>query len=336
LTKAKQKIEDLLEGFVNTCASAVEARDNALSGHTERMAIYACTVARKLNEIVTGPLARYKFNETEMKALKYAAILHDFGKIGVREEILWKASRLKPERLDAIRYRFEALRGKLREQTSRQQIKFILENRSASGIAEYMQEREAALSYQSEDLDKDLEFIMRISKLGYLSDEDLEELNKIRDKRLQLDGEQVTLIDSEEYEHLSVRKGNLTAREWVEMKRHVHFTHQILSEIPWEGELRQVPEMAGSHHEKLDGTGYHRGLSGDSIPVGGQILAMVDIYEALTASDRPYKKQFSREDALRFIEECARTNWLNPDIVRLFVDHKLYEVELPETARIPR
>jgi HD-GYP domain-containing protein (c-di-GMP phosphodiesterase class II) len=97
-----------------------------------------------------------------------------------------------------------------------------------------------------------------------------------------------------------------------------------------------VPEMAGSHHEKRDGTGYHRGLSGDQIPLGGQILAMVDIYEALTASDRPYKKQFTKEEALKFLEDSARTNWLNADLVKLFIEGRLFEVSLPEEARIPK
>jgi HD-GYP domain-containing protein (c-di-GMP phosphodiesterase class II) len=335
LTKAHQKIEDLFEGFVNTCASAVEARDNALSGHTERMAIYATTVARALNEITEGPLAKYKFNASELKALKYAAILHDFGKIGVREEVLWKSSRLKPERQEAVKYRFEAFKGRLREQTSRKIITFILENRGATGAADYLQQLEREFVTECEALDGDLSFILRISKVGYLSEDDLKDLNRVRDRRLKLDDGDVALITDEEYEHLSVRKGNLTAKEWVEMKKHVAFTHQILSEIPWEGELRMVPEMAGSHHEKLDGTGYHRGLAGEKIPIGGQILAMVDIYEALTASDRPYKKQFTRDDAIKFLEECARTNWLNPDVVRLFVDRKLYEVTLPDKARIP-
>ena len=134
---------------------------------------------------------------------------------------------------------------------------------------------------------------------------------------------------------LAVRKGNLTAKEWVEMKKHAAFTHSILLEIPWEGELTLVPEWAGSHHEKLDGTGYHRGLSGERVPIGGQILAMVDIYEALTASDRPYKKSFTREEAIKFLEECGRTNWLNPDLVALFVEKKIFETPLTGKAAIP-
>lgn len=335
LEKMNKKIEDLFEGFVNTCATAVEARDNALSGHTERMAIYATTVARAINELTEGPLTRYKFNDNEIKALKYAAILHDFGKIGVREEILWKASRLKPERLEAVKYRFEAYKGRMRESTSKSQIKFILENKSSKSTAEYMRDLEEKLEAEFKLLDVDLAFIQRVSKLGYLSDEDLKTLNTLRDRRLQVDGEEIALISDDEYEHLSVRKGNLTAKEWVEMKKHVAFTHSILSEIPWENELTLVPEWAGSHHEKLDGTGYHRGLSGERVPIGGQILAMVDIYEALTASDRPYKKSFSRDEAIKFLEECARTNWLNPDLVKLFVEKKIFEIPLTGKAAIP-
>jgi HD-GYP domain-containing protein (c-di-GMP phosphodiesterase class II) len=335
LAKANKKIEDLFDGFVNTCATAVEARDNALSGHTERMAIYATTVARAINEVQDGPLSKFRFNPTEIKALKYAAILHDFGKIGVKEEILWKSSRLKPERLEAVRYRFEALKGRMREATSKLQIKFILENKSSKSTAEYMKDLEDRLQEEAKLIDRDLEFIVRVSKLGYLSDDDLNTLNQLRDRRVKVEDELVPLISDDEYEHLSVRKGNLTAKEWVEMKKHVAFTFSILSEIPWEGELKLVPEWAGSHHEKLDGTGYHRGLSGERVPIGGQILAMVDIYEALTASDRPYKKSFSREEAIKFLEECARTNWLNPDLVKLFVEQKIFEIQLTGKAAIP-
>ena len=335
LEKMNRKIEDLFEGFVNTCATAVEARDNALSGHTERMAIYATSVARALNQVQEGPLARYKFNDNEIKALKYAAILHDFGKIGVREEILWKSSRLKPERLEAVKYRFEAFKGRLREATSRMQIKYILENKTTKTAVDYMKELEEKLEAEFKALDVDLLFIQRVSKLGFLSDEDLGLLNVLRDRRLMCEGEEIALITDEEYEHLSVRKGNLTAKEWVEMKKHAAFTHSILLEIPWENELTLVPEWAGSHHEKLDGTGYHRGLSGERVPIGGQILAMVDIYEALTASDRPYKKSFTRDEAIKFLEECGRTNWLNPDLVQLFVDKRIFETVLAGKAAIP-
>jgi len=336
LHKAKQQIEDLFEAFVRTCAKAIEARDNALSGHTDRIALYALSVARKLNEISTGPLAPFKFTDTELKALKYAAILHDFGKIGVREEILWKSSRLKSERLETVAYRFEAFKGRLRDHHSRQAIKFILENRGMSGLAEVLAEHERQLQEECRSLDRDLAFVQRITKLGYLSDEDLDELNVLRDRRLLIDNELIPLITEQEYEHLSVRKGNLTASEWVEMKRHVALTHEILSTIPWQGQLRMIPDVAGSHHERRDGTGYHRGLTLDEIPIGGQILAMVDIYEALTASDRPYKKQFTQDEALRFLDDCARTNWLNADIVQLFIQHRLYEIALPDDAKIPR
>lgn len=335
LEKSHNKIEFLFDKFVNTCAKAVEARDNALSGHVERMAIYACTVGEAINKLKDGPLSKYKFEGQKMKALKYAAILHDFGKIGVREDILWKATRLKPDRMEAVRYRFQSFTDKLREEASRRQMRYLLENPGLS-IVEYSQRVESTLSDKIQEIEDALEFVERVNRLGFLSDEDLTELNRIRETRLSFDGQETPLITDYEYENLAVRKGNLTAKEWVEMKKHVQMTHDILLEIPWEGDLKLVPEWAGSHHEKRDGQGYHRGLAGDDIPIGGQILAIVDIFEALTASDRPYKKQFTREEALDFLRESAAGNWLNPHIVELFIKERLYEVELPEWAKIPQ
>ena len=334
LERSNDKIEELFEAFVKTCSKAVESRDNALSGHVERMAIYACSVGEAINRVTEGPLAQYHFNADRMKALKYAAILHDIGKIGVKEEILWKATRLNDDRVEAIRYRSQSIQDQLRESCSSAQMRFILEN-PGTPHEECARQLESELSVNIKQVDDVLAFVERVNRLGFLMDDDLDELNRIRELRIRIQDREICLITESEYENLAVRKGNLTAREWVEMKKHVAFTYEILSEIPWEGDLRLVPEWAASHHEKRDGMGYYRGLAGDDIPIGGQVLAIVDIYEALTASDRPYKKQFSLDEALGFLRESAETNWLNPHIVELFIEQKLYEIKLPEVAKIP-
>jgi HD-GYP domain-containing protein (c-di-GMP phosphodiesterase class II) len=318
----------LFDGFVAASARAVECMDSATSGHCERLAQYAVMTAKKINTITEGPLAKYKFDRAALKELRYAALMHDIGKIGVRESVLKKDRRLTEDRLELIKVRFQYFKEVLKHKAFRQAMNTIF---SGSGRVVNLTDVEKTLEDQVKELDDILVYILQINTYGRLDDPDYDKLKQIAASELvDVDGKVHSYLTPDEFENLAVRRGNLTPKERLEIEEHVVLTHKILASIPWLPEYKLVPEIAGSHHERIDGSGYPDRLKGDDIPIGGQILAMLDIYEALTASDRPYKPPVSREKALQILEAEAKANHLNQHIVRLFIDEGIYKaVELP-------
>lgn len=318
----------LFDGFVAASARAVECMDSATGGHCERLAQYMVNTAIRINGITDGPLARFKFDRAALKELRYAALMHDIGKIGVRESVLKKDRRLTDDRLELIKMRFRYFKEVLKHKAFRQAMNSIF---SGGGRAVNLGDVEKNLENQVRELDEILDYICQINTLARMDDKDLEKLKSISQTVLtDVDGQEHQYLTADEFENLSVRRGNLTPKERKEIEEHVVLTYKILASIPWLPEYRRVPEIAGTHHERIDGSGYPSGIRGDEIPVGGQILAMIDIYEALTASDRPYKPPVTPEKALRILELEAKDGHLNPDIVRLFIDQEIYKtVELP-------
>jgi HD-GYP domain-containing protein (c-di-GMP phosphodiesterase class II) len=319
----------LFDGFVSASARAVECMDSATSGHCARLATYAVMTAEAINKITEGPLAPYKFDRAALKELRYAALMHDIGKIGVRESVLKKDRRLTEDRLEVIKVRFQYFKEVLKHKAFRQAMNSIF---SGGGKAVRMSDVESDLEKQVAELDEILAYILKINTYGRLDDPDHDKLKAIADSDLiDVDGVVHKYLTPEEFDNLAVRRGNLTPKERLEIEEHVVLTHKILSSIPWLPEYKDVPEIAGSHHERMNGSGYPNRLKGDEIPIGGQILAMLDIYEALTASDRPYKPPVTREKALAILEAEAKANHLNEHIVRLFIDSGIFKaVELPK------
>lgn len=319
----------LFDGFVSASARAVECMDSATSGHCARLATYAVMVAEAINRITDGPLAKYRFDKAALKELRYAALMHDIGKIGVRESVLKKDRRLTEDRLEVIKIRFQYFKEVLKHKAFRQAMNSIF---SGTGKSVKMSEVEADMDKQVKELEEILAYILKINSYGRLDDPDFDKLKSIAESDLvDVDGVVHKYLTPEEFDNLAVRRGNLTPKERLEIEEHVVLTHKILSSIPWLPEYKMVPEIAGAHHERMNGSGYPNRLKGDEIPIGGQILAMLDIYEALTASDRPYKPPVTREKALAILEAEAKANNLNSHIVRLFVDSGIYKaVELPK------
>jgi response regulator RpfG family c-di-GMP phosphodiesterase len=166
-------------------------------------------------------------------------------------------------------------------------------------------------------IERALELVATKNQPGFVTDAELAELAQLRDRGW---------LTAQEHECLSVRRGNLTPAELEDMRRHVTKSHEMLREIPWPKELRDVPEVAYSHHERHDGSGYPRGLSGAAIHLDGQILAIADVYDALTATDRPYKKAVPHEKAQAMLAEDARKGHLMPELVRVFFEKECYRL----------
>lgn len=282
-----ESIERLFEAFVRSSSTAIDERDPATAGHSRRVAKYAINLARAAH---AEGLA--EFTRARLRQLRYAALLHDFGKIGVRESVLAKRNKLSDDRLEAISERMRRL---------------ALERGDAPG------------------LERALELVRRANSPSPLSDADAAGIRELREQGL---------LTPQEAEALSVRRGNLTPAEWQDMKSHAERSRNILSKIPWPEELARVPEIAYLHHEKLDGSGYPEGLSGDAIGIDARILEVADIYDALTAQDRPYKPALPHEKARAIMEEDASAGRLDASLVRLFFERELHAVDLTGDTQV--
>ena len=295
------------EAFVEAMGTVLDTRDTTTSGHSKRIAKYAEKTAKAINRVSYGKYRNYKFTNDEIKELYYSALLHDIGKIGIREQILLKQRRVTLDRQDVICYRLNWYIERLKlEDNSRKlnETKNTLLNK---------------LPYY-------ITFLIEMNKKEFISDEEIVKIKEIAALRfIDIDGVEKNLLDEFEIENLTVKKGNLTIAERSTVCSHVEYTYNILKGIPWPKYLEGVPEIAASHHERLNGTGYYRGLQGDEISTASRILAILDVYEALTSPDRPYKEKKTVEEALTILEWEVREGNLDEDIFEVFVKEKIYE-----------
>jgi len=287
-----QNIEELFEGFIKASVIAIESRDPTTSGHSERVALLTIRLAQEVHESQQKAFKSALFNHLQFKELRYASLLHDFGKIGVPEKVLVKAKKLYPEQLDVMSSRFDALILSFPEKRKyfEEIWSKILEANEPTVLVE--------------DLKANLEHL-----LGHEY--------KILDK-------QIPLIKDEEWAQLSVKKGSLSETERGQIESHVLHTIKFLEKIPWTRDLKRVPSIAAAHHEKLNGGGYPYGLSAEKIPLESQIMAVADVYDALTAMDRPYKRAVSQEKAIAILRDEAKRLSLNSDLVQLFEQRAVY------------
>lgn len=290
-----EDIERLFEGFVKASVTAIESRDPATSGHSERVADYTLNIARAVTQSTHKEFKGFHFDERAMKEIRYAALLHDFGKIGVPENVLQKEKKLYPHELETILNRARMV--KLSHPDNAKEIDFFVEN--------ILRMNEPTV--QPKDAGKDLDRFL------------LKNFNVL--------GEDIVLLNEEEHEKLSITKGSLTPDDRRMIESHVEHTYRFLQQIPWTRELKRVAEIAYGHHEKLDGTGYPLKASAPAIPMESQIMAIADIYDALTAPDRPYKKSVPVSKALDILMEDAVKGKINRDLVRLFIDQKAYDIK---------
>jgi response regulator RpfG family c-di-GMP phosphodiesterase len=246
--------------------------------------------------------------------------LHDFGKIGVREEVLVKAKKLYPYQLEAIKERIKICKAAAK-------ISY-LEKKLKLGSSETVdREYEARLK----ELDTYWEIILQANEPSILKMENRETLARIRSEQLLLpDNTNIALVTEEEFSALSVNQGSLTDSERLEIESHVRHTYQFLKMIPWTKDFRHLTEIAYCHHEKLDGTGYPRGLTSHEIPLQSKIMTIADIYDALTAADRWYKEAVPTAKSLEILRDEVGQGKLDPVLYDLFVEKKIYELTAPK------
>lgn len=287
--------ETLLNNMIVSSVKAIEQRDPATKGHSLRVAAYTVALLKRLSKRSEFK-DRFTFDRSTQRTAEIAALLHDFGKVGVREKILMKQSRIYPETVEAMKWR----------------LKYILVG-----------------AKDSKDIDVVAQMLEKIDDLNVPrphSDEEKDLIEKAGKLVFNINGEEVPLLLEEERKHLNIARGTLDPQERADMERHVKYSYELLSSMDWPYDLRDVPKIASSHHEKLDGSGYPCGKDASSLGITERVMMIVDIYDALTAKDRPYKKAMPAQKALSIIEFDVKAGKLDKDVYAIFLE-KREEIE---------
>jgi HD-GYP domain-containing protein (c-di-GMP phosphodiesterase class II) len=320
-----QSIERLFEGFVKAAVIAIEQRDPTTFGHSGRVATMTVGLAQTVDRAGDGAYKHVAFSREELRELRYAGLLHDFGKVGVREQVLVKAKKLYPPDLSLIKQRYAFIRRTYEGDYERQRADFLEQHGRTNYeafLAELKRQQEARLA----DLDRFMKLVGESNEPTLLPEGNFEELIRYADARFQdLEGKDQPLLTDDEVRYLTIRKGSLDEQERLEIESHVSHTYRFLLNIPWTKELANVPTIAYGHHEKLDGRGYPRKVTGDQIPIQTRMMTIADIFDALTASDRPYKRAVPIPRALDIIAEEVKDGMLDGDLFRLFHEAKVFQ-----------
>lgn len=321
-----QQIEHLFANFVEAAVRTIESRDPVTKGHSRRVAKMTERLALVANEESTGPFRDFHLDRDQIRELKYAALLHDFGKVGVNEKILVKATKLYSGRMDAVRERFQCIKRTLEVERLRK----LLARWVGSGEPippEELEKLERELAHEMEAVDEALEVILAANQPTVTHYSDFGPLESIARRRFPgLDGELRPFLEPRELQALKLTKGTLTPAEREQIKAHVVHTYEFLSLIPWTRDLQAIPKLARSHHEKLDGSGYPFGLSERDIPPQTRMMTIADIFDALAAQDRPYKPPVPVESALDILREEARHGALDDRLLTLFIEARVFEL----------
>ncbi|MBI4819219.1 MAG: GAF domain-containing protein [Deltaproteobacteria bacterium] len=317
-----EEIERLFEGFVKASVTAIEARDPTTSGHSERVATLCVTLLDVLPR--SGlKFSSCSFGKDDVRELRYAALLHDFGKVGVREHVLVKADKLYPHELSMLEQRFEQALYEAEVEMLRERVS-LLDRGDRAGLEQLAIRYRARVS----ELDEILAFIKKCNRPTVLEAGGFDRLAEIS-RRTFVDarGQRRALLNEHEVKNLSIGRGSLNEAERKEIESHVTHTYNFLRQIPWTRDLARVPTIAYGHHEKIDGSGYPLGAPAMELPVQTRIMTISDIYDALTASDRPYKSALTRERAISILDDEAKRSKVDRELLTVFV-----EADVPRLA----
>jgi HD-GYP domain-containing protein (c-di-GMP phosphodiesterase class II) len=314
--------ENLFARFVDAAVQAIEKRDPTTQGHSRRVAAMTAELARVANRTDRGAYADLRLSDDQIRELRYAAFLHDFGKVAVTEKVLRKAKKLHHSRLDLVRQRFKTIQRTVEAQYLRRMLDQLLAKEATPEEVERLRG----------DLEHRLEVVERARRAveeaniptvtHHSAFQLIEELGTVTYD--DVDGSPRSYLDPDEIVSLTVSRGTLTEVERREIETHVNHTYDFLSTIPWTRDLMDIPELARSHHEKLDGSGYPGGLRADDIPPQTRMMTISDIYDALTAKDRPYKPAVPTTKALEILEEDAGKGRIDRDLLDLFIEAKVF------------
>ena len=320
-----QSIQTLFEGFVQASVTAIESRDPTTSGHSFRVADFTVALATAVDRADHGVFREVRFSGDEMREIRYASLLHDFGKVGVREEVLVKAKKLPPGQLELIRQRGEIIRRGLELRSERRKTDWLLQH-GREGFGERSAQWDAELTAVLADLDQHIKAVAAANEPTVMPDEVSASIRDLAGHAYPDHlGDSLALITRDEARILAIPRGSLTPEEYQQIQSHVVHTYQFLKQIPWTKELSRVPEIARSHHEKLNGGGYPDGWRAPDIPVQTRMMTISDIFDALTSRDRPYKPALPVERALDILGQERRAGALDGELLQVFIAVRPWE-----------
>ncbi len=317
-------LRELFESFIEMIASAIDDKSPYTGGHCRRVPELSMMLADACARTSEGPLASFAMSPSDRYELKIASWLHDCGKVTTPEYVVDKATKLETihDRVHTVDTRFEVLKRDAEIELLKVRIAALEAGEEADHAA-----LEAAYEARVAQLDDDREFVRRHNVGGeFMRDEDKARVRQIAENRwVGADGkEQAFLTDNEIY-NLCIERGTLTGEEREVINYHITATIKMLESLPFPKDLLRVPEFAGGHHEKMDGTGYPRGLKRDDMSVQARIMGIADIFEALTAADRPYKKPKTLSESIKILSFMVKDQHIDPDLFRLLLESGIYK-----------
>ncbi len=316
-----EETEQLFESFVQVMATAIDEKSTYTGSHIRNVMEINMAVAEAINKCTQGPLAEVRFTEDELNEMRISAWMHDIGKITTPEAVVDKPTKLATifDRIELLSMRYAVIKKSVENEMLQRKIEFLEKSQALPDGFEAEYEQCFA------ELDDEIGFLKKANMPGeFMDDDDLLRVEKICQKTYVFDGEELPFLTEDEVYNLSIRKGSLTQEEREKINDHAAVSIRMLEQIPFTKKLKNVPAIAGAHHEKLNGSGYPLGLKGDEISLQSRILALVDVFESLSSTDRPYKKPMSRDLVLRILKEMVDDDHIDPIIYDFFLQEKMY------------
>lgn len=315
------ELKDLFEAFIKMIASAIDDKSPYTGGHCRRIPVLTMMLAEAVDSCGDGPMMDFHINDKDRYELETAAWLHDCGKVITPEYVMDKSTKLETiyDRIQLVEHRVEVL---LRDR----EIEFLKQKAEYEKAGKTTDLLEQAYVSESDRLKQELEFIQQANIGGeFMSDEQITRVDKLAQVTWQdSQGNKRQLLTDDEAMNLKIRKGTLNDQEREVINYHIVATIKMLESLPFPRHLSHVPEYAGGHHEKMDGTGYPKGLKRDEMSIQTRIMAVADIFEALTATDRPYKKGKKLSECLKIMSFMKKDQHIDPDIFDIFIRQKVY------------
>jgi HD-GYP domain-containing protein (c-di-GMP phosphodiesterase class II) len=317
-------LENLFESFINLINSAIDDKSPYTGGHCERVPVLTMMLADAACTTTSGPLASFSMNEQQRYELKIAGLLHDCGKVTTPVHVVDKATKLETifDRIHLVDTRFDVVRRDIEVALLRERLAAVQAGERAN-----MVEMESELKRRLREINDDRDFLHKANLGGeMMSEADQARVRDIahRYTLLDADGFETPFLTADEMANLTISRGTLTAEERKVINHHIEVTIQMLEALPWPKHLQNVPEFAGGHHERMDGKGYPRGLTREQMSVQARMMAIADVFEALTAKDRPYKPGKTLTEALTILGKMKVTGHVDPDLFDVFVREKVY------------
>ena len=317
------QLEQLFESFINLINTAIDEKSPYTGGHCQRVPMLTMMLAEAVNQTTEGPLSEFSMSEQDRYELKIAGLLHDCGKVTTPVHVVDKATKLETlfDRIHLIDTRFEVLKRDAEIDALRNKLRFLEQKKPMEAAGQ-----DRLLREHLRELDDDCRFL-RACNIGgeRMRDEDVERVRRIAGYRWRdVAGHEADFLTEDEVKNLSIRAGTLTEDERKVINHHIVATIKMLEALPWPKHLTKVPEYAGGHHERMDGKGYPKGLTRDQMSVQARCMGIADIFEALTAKDRPYKKGKTLSESLEILGRMKINQHVDPDLFDIFVRKKVY------------